>query len=163
MTRVKTLSTLALVTALAITGCKKKDDTGAGASAKPAESAPSKPAEPAAAPAAPAAAPAGGATIASDDDYVAKGIANIEKFTEIFKAAGTDCDKLGDGLTKFQSDNAALFAAMKSYEAAHPDAKKKFDDAAKDKNAAFEAAAGSAMTSCQSNAKVSEALAKLAG
>jgi hypothetical protein len=166
MSMFKSLSIVILSSSLAFAGCKKKEDAAAaGAAAKPAETAPAKAGEPASAkPAEPAAAApaAGGATITSDDDYIAKGKASMDKMTEIFKAAGTDCDKLGDELLKFATDNAALIASSKAYEAAHPDAKKKYDEASKDKSAAFETAAGQAMTACQGNKKVGEALTKLA-
>lgn len=162
MTRFQTCSVLLLATALALAGCKKKDDTSAASSAKPIETAPTKPAEPAATPAAPAPAPGGSALLASDEDYIAKAIVNLDKLTEIFKSNSSDCDKLADGITKLQSDNAAMFAALKAYEAAHPEAKKKFDEAAKGRYAAFEAAAGPVMTTCQNNSRVGDALTKLA-
>jgi hypothetical protein len=157
MSMFKVFPILILSTSLAFAGCKKKEDAAAtgSAPAKPTEAAPAK-----AEPAAPA--PAAGAAIASDDDYVSKGVALSGKLVGVFQAAGTDCDKLADELTKFMTENSAMIAASKTYEKAHPDAKKKYDEASKDQTAAFEKAAGPAMGACQSNKKLGEAMAKLA-
>src|SRR5262245_51417630 len=155
---------LLLATSLAIVGCKKNDDAAAGATGGAA----TKPAEPTAGAAAtppatpPPAAPAGGATIASDDDYVAKALASMTKLTDIFKAAGTNCDKIADDVTKLVTDDQALLNALQAYEKAHPDAQKKFDEASKAKQTEFEAAAGPAMNACKDNKKVSDAMSKLA-
>lgn len=167
MTTVKTLSALCLALTLTATGCKKKDDAGA---AKPAETAPAaagspaKPAEgaPAAKTDTPAPAAGGAITIASDDDYVAKGSMLIDKLTEIFKADGTNCDKLADDVSKMIDDNAGLPAALDAYEKAHPDAKKKGEAASKDKTAAFESAATPAIGACKDNKKLGDAMNKLA-
>jgi len=100
-------------------------------------------------------------SIASDDDYVAAGTAMLGKMTAVFKADATDCDKLADDLTKLMSDND--FAASQAYEKAHPDVKKKFDAATKPQATELEAAATPAMTACQNNKKVTDALGKLGG
>ncbi len=160
----KILSVLLLSSSLAFIGCKKKTDTAA----PPAESAakPADPATPAAAPAAATptpAAPAAGGAIASDDAYIAMGVEMMDKVIEIFKGAGTNCDKLADDLTKLASETDGKKKASQDYEKAHPDVKKKFDAATKDKTAGFEAAAGPALTACKDNKKVGDALTKLAG
>jgi hypothetical protein len=154
---------LFLATSLAAVGCKKKDDPAmaaapAGAAAKPAETAPA----PTPAAAAPTTPPAGGAEIASDDDYMAKGTVLMEKMTDIFKTGGTNCDKIADDLTRFAADNKATLAAVQAYEKAHPEAKKTAEAATKDKTAAFEAAAGPAIGACRQNQKLGEALNKIA-
>jgi hypothetical protein len=162
----RTLPMLFLATALAVFGCKKKEDAAAGA----AGSSPAKAAEPAAGGAAttPAAtpptpaAPAGGTTIASDDDYVAKALSSMDKLVEIFKAGGTDCDKIADDITKLTTEDHAQFTALQAYEKSHPGAQKKFDEAAKPKQAAFEASAGPTMNACKNNKKLNDAMAKLA-
>jgi hypothetical protein len=87
----------------------------------------------------------------------------LDTMTEVINGAGTDCDKLADGVTKMISDNSARMTALDAYEKAHPDAKKKFEAAAQDKTKAFEAAAGPGMSACQNNKKVSDAFAKLPG
>jgi hypothetical protein len=164
----KTLSIVLLASSLAFVGCKKKEDAAttpaAGSVTKPAEStaATTPPATaPATPPAAPAAPAAGGTTIASDDEYVAKATAAMDKMIDVFKTAGTDCDKLADGITKFVADNADFIKSSKAYEKTHPDAQKKFDEAGKGKMKAFEEAAGPAMTSCKDNKKVMEAMTKM--
>jgi hypothetical protein len=165
MTLTKTLSILLLSSSLAFVGCKKKEDAATapatGSATKPAEATPVA-AAPAAAPATPPAAPAaGGTTIASDEEYVAKATAAMDKMIDVFKTAGTDCDKLADGITKFVADNADFIKSSKAYEKTHPDAQKKFDEAGKDKMKSFEEAAGPAMTSCKDNKKVADAMTKM--
>ena len=86
----------------------------------------------------------------------------MDKMTEIFKAGGTNCDKIADDLTKFAVDNDGTLNAMQAYEKAHPEVKKKADAVTKDKNTAFEAAAGPAMGACQNNQKLGDALNKIA-
>jgi len=162
----KTLSIVLLAASLAAFGCKKKDSAAPASADPPAATKPAEPGSAAAAPAAPAtapAAPAAPAAIASDDDYIAKASTMIDKMTETVKGAGTNCDKLAEDLTKMAADNEALVKGLGAYEKAHPDAKKKFDAAAKDKETAFETAAGPAMQACQGNKKVGEALDKLSG
>jgi hypothetical protein len=162
MTLSKTLSILFLASSLAVVGCKKKEEA-APAAAPAAGSA--KPADTAATPAAPAtpppAAPSGNTTFASDDDYVAKSSAAMDKMTALFKGAGTDCDKLAADLSKFADENKGMMVASEEYTKTHPDAKKKFDDATKSKMTEFEAAANTAMGACKDNKKVNEAMAKL--
>jgi hypothetical protein len=154
---------LFLAASLAVVGCKKKDDAAGaagGAATKPAESATGGAA--ATPPATPPAAPAGGDTVASDDDYVAKAVASMDKMTAIFKAGGTDCDKIADDITKLTTDNQGMLNTLQAYEKAHPDAQKKFDEVSKPKQKEFEAAAGPAMGACKDNKKLSDAMTKLA-
>ena len=156
----RTIPMLFLATALAFVGCKKKDDAATGAATKSAE--PAAGGAAATPPATPPAAPAGGVTIASDDEYVSKALAQTAKLTDIFKAGGTNCDKIADDITKLATDDKALMAALQAYEKAHPDAQKKFDEAAKPKQAEFEGAAGPAMNACKDNKKLSDAMSKMA-
>lgn len=149
------LSILLLATSLSFIGCKKKDN----AAAPPAESTATKPADPAAAG---TPAPAAGAAIASDDDYVKSGIVMFDKLLAIFKADGTNCDKLADDITKMADENSAMIKASDAYEKAHPDAKKKFEDATKDKMKAFEEAAEPLGTACKDSKKLQDAMNKLA-
>jgi hypothetical protein len=156
-----------LATSLAFIGCKKKDS----AETPPTESAkagqpgatptPAAPA-PTPTPAAPATPPAAaGAAIASDADYVKVGVVLMDKMIDIFKVAGTNCDKLADDLTKLLADSDADFKATLVYEKAHPDAKQKFEAQTKDKTAAFEASAQPGLTACKENKKLAQALSKL--
>jgi hypothetical protein len=166
MTLSKTLSVLFLASSLAAVGCKKKEEAAPAPTAAAPAAGATKPADTAAAPAAPAAAtppaaPSGNAMFASDDDYVAKTSAAMDKMTEVFKGAGTDCDKLAADITKFGDENKAMMVAAEDYSKTHPDAKKKFDDATKTKMTAFEAVANPAMTACKDNKKVAEAMTKL--
>jgi hypothetical protein len=168
----KTISTLILAAALAV-GCGKKNDAapaagndkaGEPAAAKTAD--PAKAPDPAAPPAAtpPAATPpaaTGGdaVTITSDDDYMTKGKAMIGKMVDIFKADGTDCDKLAGDITALTND--ATVKGLEAYEKAHTDAKKKFDKEMKDQTKAFETAATPAITACAKNQKFMDAVGKL--
>jgi len=175
----KSLSILFLATALAFVGCKKKEEAaGAGSATKPAETAAAAPS--AAAPAAttppattpattPAAAPTAATTpaapaagdIASDDDYIAKSTGALDKLTTVFKADGTDCDKLAGDLSKFADETAGTIKSIKAYEKAHPEVQKKLDEASKGRMTAFQETAGPALTACQSNKKVADAMAKM--
>jgi hypothetical protein len=147
-------SILLLSASLAFVGCKKKDNAAAPST----ESAtPTKPADPGAAP------KPGGTTIASDDDYIKGGVALLDKMITALKGAGTNCDKLAEDISKLITDNDADIKASQAYEKAHPEAKKKFEDATKDQMKAFEAAAGPALTACKDNKKVGEAFSKLGG
>ena len=170
MTICKTLSILFLASSLAAVGCKKQDAATAGSagSAAPATATATGSAKaetPAATtppPATPApAAAAGAVTFTSDDDYITKASGAMDKVTDIFKNAGTDCDKLAADLTKFGDENKGMVIAAQEYEKAHPDAKKKFDEASKTKMTAFETAAGPAMNACKDSKKVEEAMTKL--
>jgi hypothetical protein len=117
----------------------------------------------AAAPAAAAPAAAAPSTIASDDDYVTKAGATVDQVIAIFKASGTDCHKLADGLAKFVADNDAQVKALRSYEKAHPEADRKLDEAAKARLAEFDATAGPAITACKDDKGFADAIAKLGG
>jgi len=152
----KTISILVLTTTLAFLGCKKKEDakgpTAAGTATKPADPATPTPAV-----------PAGHAMFTSDDDYVNQSMAALDKMTAIFKAAGTNCDKLADDLTKFSADTDTLYKALKIYGKAHPDVQKKLEAASKDKMAAAEAAAKPATSACQDNQKLADAMGMISG
>ena len=168
MTRVKSLTVLFLASALAFAGCKKEEAPSmAGSASKPADTAPAAatpPAAPATPPAAAPATPAGPiGSIKSDEDYVAKSTAALDKMTAIFKAVGTNCDKLAEEITKFTAENQAFLKDGQEYGKAHPEAEKKFDEATKDKMTAFAGASEPTMTACQGNAKVMEAMTKMAG
>jgi hypothetical protein len=157
----KLFSIVCLASALAFTGCKKETAPATGDQAvatKPAEPAAAPAAAPAA-PAAPAAAPA--AAITTDDQYVSQGGAMLDRMTTVVKSAGSDCDKLADGITKLAAEHGEEMKSLQAYETAHPEAKKKLDEVAKEKTKAFEEAAGPAMTACQGNKKVEEAFTKL--
>jgi hypothetical protein len=169
MTISKTLSILFLASSLAAVGCKKQEPATTGSAAAPVTATatgsaktetPAATTPPPATTPAPAAA-AGAVTFTSDDDYITKASGAMDKVTDIFKNAGTDCDKLAADLTKFATENKSMVVAAQDYEKAHPDAKKKFDDASKTKMTAFEAAAGPAMTACKDSKKVEEAMTKL--
>jgi len=149
----KTLSILVLATTLSFLGCKKKED----AKGPTAASGATKPADPGAAP------PAANGMLATDDDYMNQSMAALDRMTAVFKAAGTNCDKLADDLTKFSADNDALFKAIESYKKAHPDVQKKLDAASKDKLAAAEAAAAPAANACKDNQRLADAMAKISG
>ena len=165
-----TLSTLVLALGLTTTGCSKKKDAAtdkpATEAAKPTEEKPATPSaapatgEPAKADPAAAAAPAGGAvTFASDDEYVAASKAAVGQFMEVLKAAGTDCDKLAKGINDLAADPKV--AAATAYEKAHPEAKKKFEEAAKAETEAFEKAMEPAFKACMDNEAVGAAIKKL--
>lgn len=171
MTRVKSLTILFLAGALALAGCKKKEDAAStvGSATKPTDTAAVTP--PAAAPATPPAAdpatpaaPAGPVgSIKSDEDYIAKSTAALEKMTEIFKSAGTNCDKLADDITKFTAENQSFLKDGQAYGKAHPEAEKKFDETTKEKMTAFATASEPTMNACQGNKKLMEAMTKMAG
>ena len=165
-----TLSMIVLALGLATTGCSKKKDAAgdkpATEAAKPTEEKPATPSaapatgEPAKADPAAAAAPAGGAvTFASDDEYVAASKAAVGQFMEVLKAAGTDCDKLAKGINDLAADPKV--AAATAYEKAHPEAKKKFEEAAKAETEAFEKAMEPAFKACMDNEAVGAAIKKL--
>ncbi len=165
----KLLSIVCLAAALGFAGCKKKESAPAATGDQTAATKPAEPAAPAApAPAAPAAeapaAPAAGppaAAITTDEAYVTQGTAMLDRMINVVKTAGTDCDKLADGITKLAAEHGGEMKALQAYETAHPEVKKKLDEAAHDKTKAFEESAGPVMTACQGNKKVEEAFTKL--
>jgi hypothetical protein len=168
MTISKTLSILFLASSLAAVGCKKQEPATTGSAAAPATATatgsaktetPAAATPPATTP--PPAAAAGAVTFTSDDDYITKASGAMDKVTDVFKNAGTNCDKLAADLTKFAEENKGMVVAAQDYEKTHPDAKKKFDEASKSKMTAFETAAGPAMTACKDSKKVEEAMTKL--
>jgi hypothetical protein len=99
------------------------------------------------------------ADIATDDDYMKKATAGIEQATSSLKADGQDCDKVGDDMAKLVSDPTNI--AIEAYEKAHPDAKKKWEDATQDQKKAFEAVAIPAFKACKDNKKLQDAMAEV--
>jgi hypothetical protein len=165
-----TLSTLVLALGLTTTGCSKKKDAAtdkpATEAAKPTEEKPATPSaapatgEPAKADPAAAAAPAAGAvTFASDDEYIAEGKAMLGKVLEVFKAAGTDCDKLAKGLNEMAAD--PKIAATTAYEKDHPEAKKKFMEATQGDMEKFMEVMGPALGACKDHKGVGDAMTKM--
>jgi hypothetical protein len=167
----KTISIAFLAAALALTGCKKKDDGAAKTDDKatPA-SADDKGVSKSDTPAAKSddkptaktddkAAPAGASDIASNDDYVKRGTAMMTKFSGIFKADGTDCDKLGTDLVPLLTDPEVK--ALDAYEKAHPEVKKLLDDATKDQMKEMAAIVEPATTKCKDNPKFADAMSKM--
>jgi hypothetical protein len=160
------LAMLALATCMGIAGCKTHGDAARGSaagSAAPATAPATGPTTSAAAPAAPAPSTAPVEPIASTEDYVTKASGVLQQVIGVFKADGTNCDKLADDLKKFSADNAALINATKAYAAAHPDAQTKYMDAVKDQLTTFETAASPAISACKDNLKLRAAMAQTAG
>ena len=161
--KLQTLSPLFFAIALAAFGCSKKTDKAPPVADKTAPAAPTTDDKAAETPpaAAPTAAPAAAGDIASDADYIAKSKVAMTQLVDMFKADGTDCDKIAADLEKLQTD--PQFVAIEAYEKAHPDAKKQLDAETKDQEKAFEAAAEPGIKACQDNEKVMNALSKLGG
>lgn len=156
----------ALVLALAC-ACKEKRE------AKPAPaSAPAAKPEPAiAAPAAPDAAipgepakpaatvPAGGFTTSAE--YEAKAGELVTALTDVFARAGTNCERLADGLDAFVAANQAALASADAFEAANPSAQSDLRPKLEDKTRALMAKVSISMQACQKHPRVQAALAKL--
>ena len=137
----KRLTVIALLaSAIAFTGCKKKDEgnkpattenkpaagTAAGTAAPAAGTAApaagtAAPADPAAGTAAPAgdtAAPAGGAAMPSDAEFEAmmnKAIGLFDGMAKAVDAAGDDCGKLADGMSKVLDDSKDFIESAKKW------------------------------------------------
>jgi hypothetical protein len=121
-----------------------------------AESAP----PPAVAPAAPAVIkPAGGFNTAAE--YEAKAFDVIDKLTAVFSRAGTNCDKLADGLELFVADHQTVFANTDAFEVANPAAKDALEAKMQEKARTFMQTANASMQACQKHQGVKDALAKL--
>jgi hypothetical protein len=113
-----------LALGLVLAGCGgKKADNKTGDTTKTADKAADKAADPA------TDKPTGGTAISSDADYESTRKKLTDELTGIFKADGTDCDKIGADVSKMDYD---AIAGLKAYEKTHPDIKKKHeaDDAA---------------------------------
>src|SRR5215475_4935635 len=85
-------------------------------------------------------------TFANDDEYIAKGKEAFTKLIAIFKADGTDCEKLAADVTTLAAD--PTMAASKKYETDHPDIKTKFESIAKEMEGQFEQVATPALNAC---------------
>jgi len=96
------------------------------------------------------------ADIANDDDYMKKASAGLDEAMAALKADGQDCDKVGDDLSKLLSDPTNL--AVEAYEKAHPDAKKKWEDATKEQKVAFEGLVMPVFKACKDNKKFQDAM-----
>ena len=122
---------------------------------------PEKPADPATKPADPPPAdkPAGAVTFASDDEYLSKTKEMVHKMVDIFKADGTDCDKLAADISKLLDD--PVVAASKAYEQTHPDAKQKFDQQSQEMAKEVAGAATPAINACGQNPALKAAFAKM--
>ena len=151
-----------------VVGCKEKQDAKPAPAAPPpveqkqppppsvAESAP----PPAAAPVAPAVVkPAGGFNTAAE--YEAKAFDVIDKLTAVFSRAGTNCDKLADGLELFVADHQTVFANTDAFELANPAAKDALEAKMQEKARTFMQTANASMQACQKHQGVKDALAKL--
>lgn len=103
--------------------------------------------------------PSGGGGVSSDDEYISKGKVQMQKMVDIFKADGKDCDKLAGDMDKLVSSDD--MQAIQAYEKAHPDVKKKADEATKDFQKQFEEAAMPAMQACASNQKLQDVFKKM--
>ena len=101
-----------------------------------------------------AAAPAAGA-IADTAAYTAKADALSAKMMDTTKE--TDCDKLGDAMDKFATDNKADIDAVDAYEKAHDADKKAWED----KHKADMDKMMAPIEKCKDNAKVKAAMAKM--
>ena len=160
------LSALALVVSLSLFGCKKKEDTDTKVApaptnpANPAVTPTPPPAPPVEKPTEPTAPSPAAVTIKTTDEYNTGGLALLTKVVAVFKADGTSCDKIADDITKLAADNDGFLKATTTYEKAHPEAKKDFENVSKATMKDFEAAAGPAMQACKDNKKLTEALAK---
>ena len=100
-------------------------------------------------------------TIPDDDDYIGKGIALLAELGPIFQTAGTDCNKLADGISAFADRNRPTLRAIAAYDKTHPSAKQKFEDASKPNFEAFTAIAAPAMNACGKDQMVGAAMNKL--
>ena len=100
--------------------------------------------------------PAGPKPITTDDDYIAKGSELTNRLIAIFKADGTDCDKLADDLDTLHADTAV----MDAYDKDHPEVKAKLEAAMEPRQAEVMGAIAPAMNACAGNAKFKAVLQK---
>lgn len=153
-----------LLSCLLLSACKKKDE------AKPVEptvvekkvNAPEAPKLPAtepgkvAEPSKPAA-----VKISNAAEYDTKATDLTDKIIGVFVAGGTDCDKLAADLTKLIDEQGGLFAGLKDFEAANPEAKKAFDDKMKPKEKEYEEKIRPSFMACEKHQGLTAAIAKL--
>lgn len=103
--------------------------------------------------------PAGGFNTAAD--YEAKAFDLLDKLTDVFARAGTNCEKLADGIEVFLDANKAAFASTDAFEAANPAAEDDLEAKMQDKAKTFMTKASASMQACQNHERVKAALAKL--
>jgi hypothetical protein len=173
------MRTILLATVLLCSACKKKEEAKpaepaaaavqnqAAEAQKSAEAALAKAgesveqAEQAAAMATAAAAgatAAAGVALANAVEYEKKAIEVTDKVLAIFKAHGTNCDKLAVDLTKFGTENKATFDAIKAFEAANPAAEKAFEDKMDAREEEMEKVIGPAFDACKGHEGMKKAM-----
>lgn len=150
-----------LLSCLLFAACKK-DDAKQAAPATAEKKIDGNAAAGAAAPAAQPAKPtAGGVSIASSEEYLAKAVDMTDKVFEMFVAGGTDCDKLAADMSTFVDQHLATMHAIKAFEDAHPEARKAFDDKMAPREKELDATLEPAFEACKDHAGLQTALQKL--
>jgi len=97
--------------------------------------------------------------IKSDDEYMTKAMAFMDKMTATFKADGDNCDKLADDVGKLVDDPST--AAMQLYERAHPALQKQLEAKMADKLKALSEAMAPSAVGCANNKKLEGVMSKL--
>lgn len=103
--------------------------------------------------------PAGGLNTAGE--YEAKAFDIVDKLGDVFARAGTNCEKLADGLELFLEDHKAAFASTDAFEAANPAAEDELEAKMREKAKSFMTKASASMQACQKHERVQAALASL--
>lgn len=131
---------------------------------KPTETAPTPPSPTPppteAKPAAPVAIkPAGGFN--TQAEYEAKANELMNKLFAVFQQAGSNCDKLTEGINKFVDTHKQVLAGAKEFEKANPEAEKQLNAKMKAREQEFAMKLGPAMQACQSHKGLQAAMQKL--
>jgi hypothetical protein len=103
--------------------------------------------------------PAGG--FATGAEYEAKAGERVAKLTDVFARAGTNCERLADGLDRFVEENKAVLASADAFEAANPSAQNDLRPKLENQTRALMAKLNISMQACQNHARVKAALANL--
>src|SRR5262249_35779674 len=98
---------------------------------------------------------------ASQTDYEAKADVLTDELYKVFEAAGTNCDKLAQGLNQFIDKNAAAIQGSKEFEKANPGVKQALADKNKDRQQRFSAKLAPMMQTCQKHRGLRDALSRL--
>jgi len=168
------IARIALASVLLLGACKEKKEEPkteakpAETTPKPTETAPTPtPTPPSPTPAPPPPTetkpaetkPAGGFN--TQADYEAKANELMTQLISVFEKAGTNCDKLADGVSKFADQHKKELTGAKEFEKANPDAEKQLTEKMKPRQQELAAKLGPIMQKCQAHQGLKTAMLKL--
>lgn len=93
--------------------------------------------------------------------YETRATALTDQLLAMFAADGTDCDKLATDLTSFVTQNRGVFARLKAFEQAHPEAEQAFDRRMQAREQEIDAKLAPTLEACKNHEGLAAAIDRL--